>query len=335
MVKGDFQYYMWLLRLLSHGDKYTLADINSAFSRSGLWGDYECKNISDRTFRNWRTKIESMFSISILCNGYNEYFIANPSEAETSCLNSLISTLNAVKSITENPNLLGFISTMKSNSEGFCLYSVISALEKGERINILYNKVDIRLGIKQISGLKYDTPCSFAPYQLKVLFNRWFVIGNLYALSDSQKQYLVAYALDDMKLADEVESGESYVIPEGFNFNRYLQDRFGIEPNSETHLDPTDIIMTVANRNGLANSLRKNPLNATQIEIDDSRVLSKFKVSVVPNADLATLVLAYGGKIRSVRLSNDNEKNQELEKLVRMRRVWFNGIPTDSFEEGC
>jgi len=149
-------------------------------------------------------------------------------------------------------------------------------------VDAISNKSVVKLEYK-----RFDTPDAkphiIHPYLLKEFRNRWYIIG-----LNEKHGGIKTYALDriiNVALVPEI----AFEITQSFNPETYFKHTIGISYSDKA---PVDVIIEVVN--DFAPYLLTQPLHESQLLIEEKATSSVFKMHLVVNNELETLLAGFG-----------------------------------------
>lgn len=282
MPKISFQNYLWVIDKL-RARPMTLAQLAREYEASSLCEPG--KTLSDRTFRNWRGKIEEMFGLSFDCNSRNEYFMVGYDQLESnSYIKWLLQSFSVSRQISEGKSLTDRILLEDIPSGEKYLGTIVDAMRRDEVIRFTYETFE-----QHIAHV-----IEIEPWCVKVNAKRWYVFGKVLSHSkDPEGEFPEprVFALDRMSACSSVE-GRTFTMPEDFSPKAFFSEYYGVYVY--TPLEVTDVRIRVAA--SYRQYLYTLPLHCSQTEVEKTDDYSVFSYRLRPTVDFCRVVLAIGNQ---------------------------------------
>lgn len=273
MARNLLGRYVWLIDTIRRYGSITREQLNRLWVRSP-YSDGE--PLPRRTFYNYRTAIEELFSISIECNPATyEYYIAsgdNRQEGVTDWLLNSAAMSNVLSTVSDVSDRI-FLEDVPSARR--YLSQVVSALREHRAVHFTYRPYT------------RSTPTPgvvVEPYFLKIFRQRWYLTGR--NVIDGKVK---TYALDRM---EEVTLDDEMFTPDPtFDAESYVRDTFGIVFSQG---EPKEVAVRTDPRQ--AKYFRALPLHHSQREaVHDNYSIFYYKLRLTP--DFVQELLSLGPKV--------------------------------------
>lgn len=282
-----FKEYVWLVNVIRRAGKISLSDINRK------WIDTEMSEgveLSRSTFNRHKSAIEEMFGIVIKCDakdGYR-YYISNPEVLrKDSVQNWLLSTLSVNNVVSESLSLRDRILMESAPVEGDLLKTVIEAMDKGRKLEILHR----RYGIDESRRFLVE------PYCIKLFKHRWYMLGKIYLEASEEKpkrEWLTLFSLDRIVSMHIID--ETFSIDPNFNAESFFYDSYGVLVNTEEQ--PQRIVVRAYDMQRYY--LRDLPLHHSQIQCGEGENYVDFEYRMRPTRDFVAQLLSYGRFVKVI-----------------------------------
>lgn len=212
--------YVWLIDLIRRNKKITLGDIKKYWERDAKFMDFDSDKLSDRTFFRYKKDIFRLFGIEIECDRrYNTYFIKEDDFLlSSSFLQTLLNCLSIDGLIRQNPDVINSIYFEKAPGGMEFLYILVENIIKRHRVEIEYRGYRS----SSLNSKKYI----LAPYGLKQLRQRWYVIGKNKDWTD-----LTVLALD--RIISLIPTDEPFKKDRQFNLKKHFDEVIGVTVDKE------------------------------------------------------------------------------------------------------
>ena len=309
---------------------------------------------------SWRTLIYNEFGLAIIMestfgpdhhgNGGYYYYLANPdflnkegkslrdhikflaeSEAKR---DDWVSVQEMAERYKRSSSTMGFISAGGSVSYGYLsstnttprtilgeenLALVQFAMKFGEVLTIKFGKVR--------SGVDYDAPYSFEPYQVKEIEGRWYAIGNLYPMGHKESAELAVYDLARLEFAYDEENPDVLYEPvEGFEVNEYIHSKaISLKLEVRQRIIGVRGIDIKTHLEEFTGYIKKNPLCSAQEYLGGGR----FRIYVRITNDLIVQMGAYGEELSLGLLEKEGEERMDRNIIHKGLNLFRNGDVTN------
>ena len=274
MSSNAFKRQLWLLNTLLRHKRLTFEEIRRLWEYASI--NDERKSLSLRTFHNHKDALCSMFGISIACSaadGY-KYSISNEAPLDNApYLQWLVNTFNTVETIRQSADLHERIILEEMSDGAQFLQTVIRAMRECRVLNVKYQSY-------------YKTEpreLHFRPYCIKVLRQRWYVVGMV-----EEDRDIKTISLDrawNMEATDK-----HFEYPKDFSPKEYFRNSVGIYVNEG--LKPENIVVRV--HGVMAAHLRSVPLHESQEELQSTSNSTDFRYRMAPSHELVLRLLGMG-----------------------------------------
>jgi len=260
---------LWIVNALQNSGALTLSELNKKWLETDLSDGEE---IITRTFYNYRSAIQDLFSIIISCDKRtNKYFIECHDEDDTT--QWLLSSFSVSQLLQNNKDISDRILLESIPSGQKFLSTIIEAMRKNNVIELSYCRfVEEEPHIALIE-----------PYCTKLFHQRWYVVGN-----NVEKKHLQTYALDRIQSIKILT--EEYTVNPLFNAKKYFESSFGIYASDNKPAQRIQIKVDSLQRK----YLRTLPLHATQKELVETNDYSIFEYNLVPTEDFIIELMSHG-----------------------------------------
>lgn len=195
-----------------------------------------------------------------------------------------------------------------------------------KHLNPLYNYIARKQTLRiMYRSFKARSPKEFIlfPYLLKEFRNRWFVFGSVV-----KTLTLYNLALDRIISIEPVD--EPYKENPRFDTEHFFDDVIGVSKNIG---DTSRSVKFVATREQSQYILTK-PVHSSQrvIAIDEKTGEHTFKIKVVPNFELVSVLLSYGAGIKVISpKSVVKQMTEEVKKMADSYKKQHSGKKSPSF----
>ena len=246
-----------------------MRELNELWTETELSGGEE---IIARTFFNYRSAIQDLFSIVIECDkSTNTYSIAYRDDDSTT--EWLLSSFSVSQLLQQNKDISNRILLEEIPSGQHHLSTIIEAMHSNNVIEITYQR------------FVEDEPHSVCvePYCTKLFHQRWYVVAN-----NIEKKHLQTYALD--RISDIKILANTYSIDPNFDAKAFFLNSFGIFASENEQ--PQRILIRVDATQ--SKYLRTLPLHHSQKETITNDKFSVFQYYLVPTKDFVFELLSHG-----------------------------------------
>lgn len=260
---------LWIVNTFQRRGRLTLRELNELWTETELSGGEE---IIARTFFNYRSAIQDLFSIVIECDkSTNTYSIAYRDDDSTT--EWLLSSFSVSQLLQQNKDISNRILLEEIPSGQHHLSTIIEAMHSNNVIEITYQR------------FVEDEPHSVCvePYCTKLFHQRWYVVAN-----NIEKKHLQTYALD--RISDIKILADTYSIDPNFDAKAFFLNSFGIFASENEQ--PQRILIRVDATQ--SKYLRTLPLHHSQKETITNDKFSVFQYYLVPTKDFVFELLSHG-----------------------------------------
>lgn len=265
--------YVWLVDTIKRYGRITRRELDQCWERSKF---FDGKNLSRRTFFNYRQSIEELFNITIECDQRTfEYYITNDDAHSESVTEWLLNTAATNEVLSSSREISDKIFLEDVPSARAHLATCISALKTSCPLKFDYHPYT---RVKPTVGVVVE------PYFLKIFRQRWYMTGR-----NTDDGKIKTYALDRISSATVLP--DKFTPDPTFDAEEYSSDSFGIIFSQN---DPKTIVLRVDPRQ--AKYFRALPLHHSQKEMvhDD---FSDFSYRLRITDDFVAELLSYGPRI--------------------------------------
>jgi len=195
--------------------------------------------------------------------------------------------LAGIENIIQKLELLAYEST--STTENIVHLAQPSSIPGQRWLDLLYDSIKENKALS-MSYKPFDREAFSAvisPYLLKEYDNRWY----LYAKNHTKKQ-LRTYGLE--RITALSHTLQEFRPTEDFDPDRYFKDIIGItlEPNKKPEVIEFEVY------DNTVNYVRTKPLHHTQKEVATEEGKTTFRLMLIPNFELESLLLSYGENLK-------------------------------------
>ena len=202
--------YIWIVDTITSHGRITRRELNELWKRSA---HYDGHDIPHRTFFHYRRHIERLFSIDILCDNLNRYYIASSdSPADKAFRSWMLDSFAMRGAVAEAQELSNRIEVENIPSARDFLAPIIRALKENKLISFCY------AGFNRVLP---DKDILFEPYFLKLFRQRWYIFGR----KVDSKEFRT-YALDRISSLNITD--RSFKMPDDIEPSDFFGDLFGI-----------------------------------------------------------------------------------------------------------
>ncbi len=168
MKRDLFRRYVWLVDTIRHAEKIQFEEIAECWLSSALNEDNS--PLALRTFHNHRHAIEQLFGIRIECDrsDHHRYYICGDPYSNSTLLKIWMLQRLGYSDLDNDLRKLGkriYLDALPEDKFG--LYDVVEAMHNNNVLNFVLRRPD--------ENGKFSI--FFAPYGIKFVNNRWYVIG--------------------------------------------------------------------------------------------------------------------------------------------------------------
>lgn len=288
---------LWIINLLQRHGELTLREINEHWLETELSNGLE---IIPRTFFNYRSAIQDLFSIVIECKkSSNTYHIAYQDDDPTS--EWILSSLSVSQILQENKDLNNRILLENIPSGQRHLNPIIEAMHNSRKIEITYQRFVEDMPHKVV----------VEPYCTKLFHQRWYVVAN-----NIKRGHLQTYALDRIKDIKVLDS--TFEIDPSFDAKEFFQNSFGIF--AAENQKPQRIVLKVDSTQ--SKYFRTLPLHHSQVEMSVDADHSIFVYFLVPTQDFIIELMSHGSSVEV--LEPDSLRSQMKENAIKLCKLYEN-----------
>ena len=260
---------LWIINAFQRRGKMTLRELNE------LWVEDELsrgEEIIPRTFYNYRTAIQDLFSIVFECDKRtNSYYIDCRDDDNTT--EWLLSSFSVGQLLSKNKEISDRILLENIPSGQQHLSTIIEAMHGNNVIEISYQ-----------AFVEDEAHCvCLEPYCTKLFHQRWYVVAN-----NIERGHLQTYALD--RILGIKILGKTFTPNPDFDARAYFHYSFGIFASD--HQPPQKIQIKV--EASQCKYLRTLPLHHSQKEISTNERYSIFQFELVPTQDFIIELMSHG-----------------------------------------
>ena len=268
--------YVWLIDLIRRNKKITLGDIKKYWERDAKFMDFESDKLSDRTFFRYKNTIFNLFGVEIECDRHdNTYFIKENDLLSSSFLQTLLNCLSLDGVIRQNPDIIDSICFEKAPGGMEFFYILVENIIKRHRVEIEYR------GYR--SSSLNSKIYILAPYGLKQLRQRWYVIGKNKDWTD-----LTVLALD--RIISLIPTDESFKKDKQFNLKKYFDEVIGVTVDKE--YDYEEIIVRFYNKQW--EYIESLPLHHSQKLVRETEDYKDYKYKLRAEYEFQREILGMG-----------------------------------------
>ena len=276
MAKNLLGRYVWLIDTIRRFGSIKRDKLNELWMRSPY---SDGQPLPRRTFYNYRTAIEELFSITIECDTATyEYYISSGNDRQEGVTDWLLNSAamsNVLSSVADVSDRI-FLEDVPSART--YLSQVVSALREHRTVLFTYRPYTRSTPTKGVT---------VEPYFLKIFRQRWYLTGR--NISDNKVK---TYALDRME--DVTVSDDTFEPDPTFDAESYVRDTFGIIFSQG---EPKEVALRTDPRQ--AKYFRALPLHHSQREaVHDDYSIFYYKLRLTP--DFVQELLSLGPKVTVV-----------------------------------
>ena len=197
--------------------------------------------------------------------------------------------LEGIDNIIQKLELLAYEST--STSKSIVHLAQPTTIPGQKWLDILYDAIKEEKALS-MTYKPFDREAStgvISPYLLKEHDNRWYLYGQFHTKG------LRTYGLE--RITDLKPTLQEFKPTENFNPDNYFKDIIGVtmEPGKQ----PENIIFNVYGNT--VNYVKTKPLHHTQTELESTDEMTQFKLTLIPNFELESLLLSYGENLKVIK----------------------------------
>lgn len=307
------KFYRWLIGKLEHR-RMTLQEITDEWEVAASNVDH--RELSQRTFHRYREEIDSFFGIEIKCdksNGYL-YYIQRDKFGETDVTEWMLSALR-IASLNDMLKYHDKVVLEAAPENSRYLDDVLEAIDKQYALRLHYR-----------TGYGVDMEMAMVPAFVRLFHQRWYVIGNLWDDTKSDRQQVFAPRTLPFNRIGQMDiirkrthlprSVRSLLKPENF-----YAGCFGIMRQEEIPVRRI-VIRAFYPEN---NYITEVPLHESQTKIrdDEHGGYTDFSIHVKPTRDFMQELLWHGRKLTVL---EPGDLRQEMVSILKDM--------TESYETG-
>lgn len=268
---------LWLLNTLLRYKKLSFKELQSKWKDSYLNDDDS--ELSLRTFHGHKDAIEELFPVKIECDvadGYRYYVVKTSPKEQDSMLEWILNSFNIADIVGDARNMHDRILLEEIPGGTEYLEDIISTLKDNYELHLIYQ------------SYKHPEPydCHFQPYAMKVVRQRWYILGYLI-----ESKGVRTIALDRIQSLETTK--KKFTIPKDFSAKDYFMNSVGIWVNEEDK--PQKVV--IRSSPVMADYLRSLPLHWSQKEIETTDKYVDFEYHVCINHELVLSMLRMGKSV--------------------------------------
>lgn len=268
---------LWLLNTLLRYKKLSFKELQSKWKDSYLNDDDS--ELSLRTFHGHKDAIEELFPVKIECDvadGYSYYVVKTSPKEQDSMLEWMLNSFNIADIVGDAKNMHDRILLEEIPGGTEYLEDIISALKDNNELHLIYQ------------SYKHPEPydCHFQPYAMKVVRQRWYILGYLI-----ESKGVRTIALDRIQSLETTK--KKFTVPKDFSAKDYFMNSVGIWVNEEDK--PQKVV--IRSSPVMADYLRSLPLHWSQKEIETTDKYVDFEYHVCINHELVLSMLRMGKSV--------------------------------------
>lgn len=268
---------LWLLNTLLRYKKLSFKELQSKWKDSYLNDDDS--ELSLRTFHGHKDAIEELFPVKIKCDvadGYRYYVVKTSPKEQDSMLEWILNSFNIADIVGDARSMHDRILLEEMPGGTEYLEDIINALKDNKELHLIYQ------------SYKHPEPydCHFQPYAMKVVRQRWYVLGFLI-----ESKGVRTIALDRIQSLETTK--KKFTVPKDFSAKDYFMNSVGIWVNEEDK--PQKVV--IRSSPVMADYLRSLPLHWSQKEINATDKYVDFEYHVCINHELVLSMLRMGKSV--------------------------------------
>lgn len=276
MARNLLGRYVWLIDTIRRFGSIKRDKLNELWMRSPY---SDGQPLPRRTFYNYRTAIEELFSITIECDPATyEYYISSGNDRQEGVTDWLLNSAamsNVLSSVADVSDRI-FLEDVPSART--YLSQVVSALREHRTVLFTYRPYTRSTPTRGVA---------VEPYFLKIFRQRWYLTGR--NVTDDKVK---TYALDRME--DVTVSDNTFEPDPTFDAESYVRDTFGIIFSQG---EPKEVALRTDPRQ--AKYFRALPLHHSQREaVHDDYSIFYYRLRLTP--DFLQELLSLGPKVTVV-----------------------------------
>ena len=235
--------------------------------------------MSLRTFHGHKDAIEELFPVKIKCDvadGYRYYVVKTSPKEQDSMLEWILNSFNIADIVGDARSMHDRILLEEMPGGTEYLEDIINALKDNKELHLIYQ------------SYKHPEPydCHFQPYAMKVVRQRWYVLGFLI-----ESKGVRTIALDRIQSLETTK--KKFTVPKDFSAKDYFMNSVGIWVNEEDK--PQKVV--IRSSPVMADYLRSLPLHWSQKEINATDKYVDFEYHVCINHELVLSMLRMGKSV--------------------------------------
>lgn len=274
MARDLFARYVWIVDTISRYGRISRADLSRLWAQSPLSNGEE---LPERTFHNYRRRIEENFHIAILCTSAGEYYIDDSaSESDRALSRWLVDSYAVRAAMSEASDVTQYVMVEEVPSAREFLPTALEAIRQRRNVTFTY---------AGFNRSRAEERIAFSPYCVRLYRQRWYMVGRRLQSGDIR-----TYALDRVK---EMQiSAETFEMPADVAPEEYFANLVGITSSkAEPHRVRLQTTPTQAKY------LRALPLHPTQREeIHDFYSIFTYELKL--NYELVHEILSWGSAVK-------------------------------------
>ena len=276
-MNRPFKRQLWLLNTLLRYKKLSFKELQSKWKDSYLNDDDS--ELSLRTFHGHKDAIEELFPVKIECDvadGYRYYVVKTSPKEQDSMLEWILNSFNIADIVGDARSMHDRILLEEMPGGTEYLEDIINALKDNKELHLIYQ------------SYKHPEPydCHFQPYAMKVVRQRWYVLGFLI-----ESKGVRTIALDRIQSLETTK--KKFTVPKDFSAKDYFMNSVGIWVNEEDK--PQKVV--IRSSPVMADYLRSLPLHWSQKEINATDKYVDFEYHVCINHELVLSMLRMGKSV--------------------------------------
>lgn len=283
--------YAWLINLLEKFGELTFSDIAS------YWEKAPCNTaktvLQDRTFRNWRKKIEADFGVTIECRSAKYYHIIRKDKTTFNEIvhNRMLESIALNEAVTKCSDLESRIFIDETPSCHEYLLQILNAMRENKVMAMSYGNR---------TSAEYIDTFRFAPLAIKEHQRRMYVLVKYIDEAPSPKENywsrrygkLRLYAIDKIATLDTLDATFEY--PKDFLPFECFFGSYGATFEWEMYNVPIKIRVP----KDKCEILDKFPLHMSQQKLDVDDKFGYYQYAVLPSREFGYDLLKVSPKIQ-------------------------------------
>lgn len=287
-------HYIWLINLLKKFGELTFKDI------ALYWDSAPCNTshtkLQDRTFRNWRKKIEEDYGVVIDCRSSKYYYIIRDKKLSynENVHRRMLESIAMNEALEKNSDLDSRIILDETPSNLEFLSQILNAMKESKIMTMTYGNR---------SSSEYIDTFRFAPLAIKEHQRRMYVLVKYIDQAPSPKEdhpfrylgKLRLYAIDKIATLDTLDATFEY--PKGFYPLEYFNYFYGVTPDfSSIYCDNIEIRIP----KDKCEILDKFPLHRSQKKLSVDGNFAFYRYNVSPSEEFGYDLLKVSHKVQVV-----------------------------------